>query len=139
MLFLPLKAHSLKMCFFNLFFNWKKIALQCWVGFCHTTTWISYDFIYIKSYTHTHTHCPSWSSFPLSHPTFSRSSECHAGLPMSQSSFSLAICFTYDSICVYATFSIHPTLSFPCCVDKSVLYICITIPSLQIGSSVLFF
>jgi len=35
------------------------------------------------------------------------------------------------------TLSIHPTLSFPCC-PQSVLYICVSIPALQIGSSVPF-
>ena len=33
--------------FFNLFFNWDKIALQCCVGFCHTTTHISHKYTYI--------------------------------------------------------------------------------------------
>ena len=35
--------------------------------------------------------------------------------------------------------SICPTLSFPCYVHKSILFISISIPALQIGSSVLFF
>ena len=41
--------------------------------------------------------------------------------------------------CVYvsATFAGHPTLSFPPCAHKSVLYI--SIPSLQMGSSIPFF
>ena len=39
---------------------------------------------------------------------------------------------------VNATLPIRPTLSFPRCV-KSILYVCVSIPSLQIGSSVLFF
>ena len=30
-----------------------------------------------------------------------------------------------------ATFSIHPTLSLPHCVHKSILYICVSIPSLR--------
>ena len=38
-----------------------------------------------------------------------------------------------------AAFSICPTLSFPHCAHKSILYIWISIPSLQIGSSVPFF
>ena len=36
---------------------------------------------------------------------------------------------------VNATFSIYPTLSFPHCVRKSILYVCICIPALQISSS----
>ena len=36
--------------FFNLFiFNWRIIALQCCVGFCHTSTWISHRYTYIPS------------------------------------------------------------------------------------------
>ena len=43
--------------------------------------------------------------------------------------------------CIYvdATFSTHYTLSFPHCVHKSILYICIFILSLQTGSSIPFF
>ena len=41
--------------------------------------------------------------------------------------------------CFKASLSTHPTLSFPCCVHKSIPYICISIPALQIGSPVLFF
>ena len=40
---------------------------------------------------------------------------------------------------VSAALSICPTLSFPCCcAHKSILYVCISIPALQIGSSVIF-
>ena len=41
--------------------------------------------------------------------------------------------------CVNAVLSIRPTLSFPHCVHRFVLYICVSVPSLQIASSVLFF
>ena len=43
---------------FKLIFNWWKIALQCCVGFCGTTTWIGQN---------THTPPPSWTSLP--HPS----------------------------------------------------------------------
>ena len=42
------------------FFNWRKIALQCYVGFCHTTMQISHNYTYI-------TCLPSPPSFPLGH------------------------------------------------------------------------
>ena len=47
--------------FFNLFiFNWRIIALQYCVGFCHTSAWIS----------HRLTHDPSLVNFlPTSHPS----------------------------------------------------------------------
>ena len=35
--------------------------------------------------------------------------------------------------------SVCPTLSFPCCVHKSTVYVCVSIPALQIGPSVPFF
>ena len=39
-------------------------------------------------------------------------------------------------VCFHAALSIHPTLSFPHCVHKSVLYVCISTAALQIGSAV---
>ena len=38
---------SLLFCVFNLFHNWRKIALQCWVDFCCTTVRISHNYTYI--------------------------------------------------------------------------------------------
>ena len=36
--------------FFNLFiFNWRIIALQCCVGFCHTASWSIHRYIYVPS------------------------------------------------------------------------------------------
>ena len=31
-------------------FNWRIIALQCCVGFCHSTTWISHRYTYVLSF-----------------------------------------------------------------------------------------
>ena len=42
------------------FFNWRKIALQCCDGFCHTTMQISHNYTYIAS-------LPSPYSIPLDH------------------------------------------------------------------------
>ena len=39
-------------------------------------------------------------------------------------------------MCLFATLSIHPTLSFPYSIHKSVLYVCISVAALQVGSSV---
>ena len=35
--------------FFLVFFNWRIIALQCWVGFCLMTTWIGHQYAYTPS------------------------------------------------------------------------------------------
>ena len=53
--------------FFFFTFNWRTIALQCCVGFCHTTAWISHK-ISALSYI-----CPlplEPISQPQPHPTF---------------------------------------------------------------------
>ena len=47
-----------------IYLRWSIIALQCCIGFCHTTSWISYIYIYV------HISPPSWTSL---HP--SRSSQ----------------------------------------------------------------
>ena len=31
------------------FFNWRIIALQCYVGFCHTAVWFSHKYTYVPS------------------------------------------------------------------------------------------
>ena len=60
-------------------------------------------------------------------------------LPAFYSTFPLAIYFTQQCIHVDPNLPIRPTLPFPHCVHMSVLYVCISIPALQIGSSVPFF
>ena len=41
---------------------------------------------------------PSWASFPSPHPTPQVITELQAGLPVLYNIFSLAICFTHDSV-----------------------------------------
>ena len=54
------------------------------------------------------------------------------------SSFSLVTYFTHSSVYMLLL-SVHPTLSFPLCVHKIILFTCMSIHALQIGSPVLFF
>ena len=103
-------------------FNWRIIALQCCVGFCHTAKCISHNYIYAHMHTHTHTYthtniyiysiCICTSSHmslpPHLHPSLHRAlggAPCAIQqLPTSQ--------LVYTGYCVYvnATFPVHRTL-----------------------------
>ena len=115
--------------FKNLFIlNWRMIALQWCVGVCHTSTWISHRYTYV----------PSLLSLPsISHPLPSRlSASTRLELPTPYSKFLLAVYFTHGDAYVSMLLSIQPALSFPHCVHKSVVYVCVSIAALQVGSSV---
>ena len=68
---------------------------------------------------------------PPSHP--SRSPE--STWPSSPCYTAASHCFTHDSICVSVHLSVHPIPSFPCCVHKALLQVCVHVPALQMGSS----
>ena len=106
--------------FFNLLFSWRKIAVQCCVGICQTTTQLSYNCTYI----------PTLFNLPsLPHLTPLGYQERQAEL--------LVLCniyLTHDSAYMSVPLSQFITLSFPCCAYESVLYSCISIPFLQIGT-----
>ena len=110
--------------FKNFFLIGRIIALQC-VGFCHTATCISRRYTYV----------PSLLNPPPTHPPPQRG--CHRApdlsslhqrfeLAASYSKFPLPIYFTCGSVYV----SICPTLSFPNCVHKSVLCVCVSTAAL---------
>ena len=89
-----------------------------------------------------HISSATWASFPSSLHTALGNHRAPSRTPVLYRNFSPAIYFTHDAIYAYICWCylpIHPTLSFPHCVHKSILYNCISIPSLQIGSSIPFF
>ena len=74
-----------------------------------------------------YTYIPSLPSHP------SESSQSPSWAHVLYSSLPLAIHFTHGSEYVIPKLPIYPILPFPC-VHLSLLYVCISIPDLQIGS-----
>ena len=115
----------------QIFFNWRIIALQNFVVFCHTSTRIS----------HRYTHVPFLPDLPpVSRPTppFSLSQRpCLSSLSHTANSHWL-ICFTHGIVNFYVTLSIHLPFSLLSShlVHRSVLYVCFSIAALKINSSV---
>ena len=71
-------------------------------------------------------------SYPI--PLLSIVTEHWVELPVSQSKFPLAILFyTWQCIYFHASLFSHLILSFPYCVHKSLLCVCLFITALQIG------
>ena len=103
-------------------FNWRIIALQCCVGFCNTIQQHeSAISIHISPPS-----CTSPPSLPL-HPT---ALGCHRALgwaPCVIQQLPPAFYFTYVNVYVSMLLSICPTLSFSCCIHKSVLYLHISL------------
>ena len=81
---------------------------------------------------------PSFLSLsPAPASRFSRSSQ---NTELSNLCYTAGVCLPMAVyIYVNAALSVRPTLSFPLCVRKSILYICVSTPVLQIGSSELLF
>ena len=85
---------------------------------------------------------PSLPSHPIpSHPRppLLVVTEHQVELPVLYTEFPLAIYFTRGTAYVSTLLSPFVPLSFPHCVHKSVLCVCVSIAAVQIGSSVPFF
>ena len=119
--------------FFFFTFNWKIIALQCCVGFCHTTMWISCKYTCILSLIL----CPILPPPPPSHPSRSSQSTVLSFLYYTAASLWISA-HTRQCICQCYSLSSSP-FSIPLCVHKSGLYTCVSPPAWQIDSSVPFF
>ena len=112
---------------FIYFFNWKIIALENFVVFCHTSTRISYR----------DTHVPSLPSL-LPHPTLLDCYRAPVWVPWVIQQVPIAIYLTDGIVNFHVTHFIHLTLSpIPyVSVNRSVLYICFSTAALKINSSV---
>ena len=122
-------CYWVELIFYTNFFNWRIIALQCCVAFCHTTMWISLKYTYILSLL-------SLPFTPSSNPSPSRASPSTAPCVIQVPT----IYFTHGNVCISMLISqFVPPSSSPCCVHKSILYVFVSSPALQIGSSLPFF
>ena len=111
---------------FFFIFNWRIIALQYFVGFCHTTTCISHEYM-----------CPLSPEPSPSHPSrLSQSTKLSSLCPYSSFSLTVLHMVAYTCQC-YSLNSSHALLPLLC--PKSVFCVCTSIPALHICSSVPFF
>ena len=129
----PLCLFSPQKFFFKkIFFYWRIIALQNFVVFCQTITWICHRYMYI----------PFILNFlPISLPILPLQVDIEPcfEFPEAHSKFPLAIYFTYGNVSFHVTLSIHLTLSSPIPMSISLfLYVCFSTAVLQINSLVPF-
>ena len=119
--------------FFNLFILIKREITTLWF-FCHISTWIGHRYTCVSPDFN-----PLW---PPPYPPYpSRLSQSTGfGCPASCIKLTLVIYVTYGkSIYFNAVLSNHPTLAFSDWVQKSVVYVFVSLAALHIGSSILSF
>ena len=118
------------------FFSWRIIALWWCVGFCCITTRICHNYIYIYIYIYIYPFPeslpPHFRFIPLGHH------RAPGWAPQVTQQLSTSYLFyTRECHICQCHFLNSPYPLFPC-VHMSVLYVCISIPSLKVGSSVPF-
>ena len=102
------------------FFNWRIMASQYCVDFCHTITWISFKYTYVP---------PSWTSLPSPNPLGPHTARGWAPCVHTVAFPWLSILHMVVYVCpCYSLNPSHP-LRPPLC-SKSVLYVCDSIPAL---------
>ena len=112
--------------------NWRIIALQCCVGSAVQQS---------KAVIGVHTSPLSLTSLPHPTPSPQVVTEIKVELPVLYI-YKLPtshLLYMWWYVCLIVNLSVHHTLSFHCCVHRSVVYVCIHIRALQIGFSVSFF
>ena len=90
----------------NLFLYWRVIALQNFLVFCQTSTWISHRYTYIPSLF-------NFRPISLPIPPLYVDIESLFEFPKTYSKFLLALYFTYGNVSFHVTLSIYLTLSSP--------------------------
>ena len=105
---------------------WGIVASQCCASFCHAAKWISHMYAYIPSVLD---FLPIWVT-----------TEHWGEFPLLYSRFSLVIYFIYSINRVYMSIPVpqfipHSSLS-PLGIHMFILYVCVSISSLQMCSSV---
>ena len=117
---------------FKFIFNWRIIGLQCHVGFCHISIWISQRYTYV----------PSLLNLPYTYPLPATLSH-HGALswvPCAvQQLPTSSLLYTWRCIYINAALSVRSTLPSPVLCPKAHSLHLISIPAMQIGSSVPFF
>ena len=107
---------------------WSIIASQYCVSFCCTTK-------RNQPYAYTRPHIPSLLSFPsiLPIPPFQVIAKHRADLPVLCCCFPPANYFTFSSVYMSMLLSLRPSFALPPHVLKSILYVYLFIPALQLG------
>ena len=124
------------------FLKLKKIFMSlleynCFTMLCQFLLYNKVNQLYVYIYPHISSLLSLPPTLPI--PPLQVVTKHRADLPVLCSSFPLAIYFTFGSVYVSATLSLRPSFPSLPCVLKSVLYICVFIPAMPLGSSVPFF